>query len=61
MLRLSGLTLPLDHPPEAIAPAICARLGIAADELRGYTLFKRGNDARRKAAILAAAGGPTLL
>ena len=27
MLRLSGLSLPLDHPPEAIAPAICARLG----------------------------------
>ena len=39
MLRLSGLSLPLDHPPEAIAPAICARLGIAADELRGFTLF----------------------
>ena len=52
MLRLSGLTLPLDHPPEAIAPAICARLGIAADQLRGFTLFKRGNDARRKSAIL---------
>jgi hypothetical protein len=33
MLRLSGLSLPLDHPPEAIAPAICARLGIAADAL----------------------------
>ena len=52
MLRLSGLSLPLDHPPEAIAPAICARLGIAAKELRGYTMFKRGNDARRKSAIL---------
>ncbi len=52
MLRLSGLSLPLDHPPEAIAPAICARLGIAAEELRGFTLFKRGNDARRKSAIL---------
>lgn len=52
MLRLSGLSLPLDHPPEAIAPAICARLGIAAHELRGHTLFKRGNDARRKSAIL---------
>ena len=52
MLRLSGLSLPLDHPPEAIAPAICARLGIAAEDLRGYTMFKRGNDARRKSAIL---------
>ena len=52
MLRLSGLSLPLDHPPEAIAPAICARLGIAAEDSRGYTMFKRGNDARRKSAIL---------
>ena len=52
MLRLSGLTLPLDHPPEALAPAICARLGIAADELRNYTLYRRGNDARKKSAIL---------
>ncbi|MDP3906152.1 NAD(P)/FAD-dependent oxidoreductase [Novosphingobium sp.] len=52
MLRLSGLSLPLDHPPEAIAPAICARLGIEGNDLRGYTMFKRGNDARRKSAIL---------
>lgn len=52
MIRLSGLTLPLDHPPEAIAPAICRRLGLRAEELQGHTLFKRGNDARRKSAIL---------
>ena len=52
MIRLSGLSLPLDHPAEAIAPAICARLGIHADTLRGWSLFKRGNDARRKSAIL---------
>ncbi|MBS0481618.1 MAG: NAD(P)/FAD-dependent oxidoreductase [Proteobacteria bacterium] len=52
MIRLSGLSLPLDHSPDAIAPAICARLGIGADALRGWTLFKRGNDARRKNAIL---------
>ncbi|PKB19342.1 hypothetical protein B0I00_1573 [Novosphingobium kunmingense] len=52
MIRLSGLTLPLDHPAEALAEAICARLGIAPDALRGWSLFKRGNDARRKSAIL---------
>ncbi|RZF64867.1 NAD(P)/FAD-dependent oxidoreductase [Sphingomonas populi] len=51
MLRLSGLYLPLDHPPEAIAPAICARLGIAPADLRGYTLYRRGNDARRRNAV----------
>jgi len=51
MLRLSGLSLPLDHAPEAIPAAICARLGVAAQELRGFTLFRRGNDARRRGAV----------
>ncbi|MFO1260530.1 MAG: NAD(P)/FAD-dependent oxidoreductase [Sphingomonadaceae bacterium] len=52
MLRLSGLSLPLDHPPEALGEAICARLGVDSDALRGFTIFKRGNDARRRNAIL---------
>ncbi|MBA4758975.1 NAD(P)/FAD-dependent oxidoreductase [Sphingosinicella sp.] len=52
MLRLSGLTLPLDHSDDAMAPAICARLGVAPERLRGFTVFRRGNDARRKSAIL---------
>jgi uncharacterized FAD-dependent dehydrogenase len=52
MIRLSGLTLPLDHPDDAMAPAICARLGIAPEALRGFELVRRGNDARKKSAIL---------
>ena len=28
MLRLSDLALPLDHSPEALLPAIAARLGV---------------------------------
>lgn len=51
MLRLSGLSLPLDHQPDALPGAICARLGIARTELLRFTLFKRGNDARRRTAI----------
>ncbi|WP_343520057.1 FAD-dependent protein, partial [Sphingomonas sp.] len=51
MLRLSGLSLPLDHAPDAIAPAICQRLGIAPADLVSWALFKRGNDARRRNAI----------
>jgi len=35
-----------------MAPAICARLGIAAERLRGFQIYRRGNDARRKNAIL---------
>ncbi|WP_288486382.1 NAD(P)/FAD-dependent oxidoreductase [uncultured Novosphingobium sp.] len=52
MLRLSGLNLPLDHAPEALPEAICARLGIERAALRDFTVFKRGNDARRRNAVL---------
>ncbi|MBA4160774.1 MAG: hypothetical protein C0515_01555 [Novosphingobium sp.] len=51
MIRLSNLALPLDHPPEAVEPAIAARLGIAPAELVRFRLVRRGNDARKKAAI----------
>ena len=52
MLRLTEIKLPLDHPPEAIAKAAAAKLGIAAKDLLSCTLFKRGNDARKKHAIV---------
>lgn len=52
MLRISELKLPLDHPPEAMAPAIVARLGIEADDLVSFKIARRANDARRKSAIL---------
>jgi len=51
MIRLSGLKLPLDHPAEAMPAAICQRLGLEPHEVRGHSLVRRGNDARRKAAI----------
>jgi uncharacterized FAD-dependent dehydrogenase len=52
MLRISDLKLPLGHPPEALAPAIRARLGITADDLIAHTIARRAHDARKKAAIL---------
>lgn len=52
MLRLTELKLPLDHPPEALPAAIVARLGIAADEMIDFAVWRRGNDARKKSAIL---------
>ena len=52
MLRISELKLPLGHPPEAMAPAIVARLGIEADDLVCFAIARRAHDARRKAAIL---------
>jgi uncharacterized FAD-dependent dehydrogenase len=52
MLRLSGLSLPLDHPAEAMPAAICARLGIEPADLLSHVVVRRGNDARKRSAIL---------
>jgi uncharacterized FAD-dependent dehydrogenase len=52
MLRISELKLPLDHPPEALPVAIAARLGVGADDLLSWSVWKRAHDARKKAAIL---------
>jgi uncharacterized FAD-dependent dehydrogenase len=51
MIRLTDLALPLDHAPEALEAAVCARLGIAPGDLERVTVVRRGNDARKKAAI----------
>jgi uncharacterized FAD-dependent dehydrogenase len=52
MLRISELKLPLDHPPEALPTAIAARLGVDADHILRWSVWKRAHDARKKAAIL---------
>ncbi|WP_174909861.1 NAD(P)/FAD-dependent oxidoreductase [Burkholderia diffusa] len=54
MLRLSELKLPLDHPESALEAAIHARLaelGVPADGLLRYTVFRRAHDARKRADI----------
>ena len=52
MLRITDLKLPLDHDDDALAAAIIARLGIATNELTGYTVAKRSYDARKRGAIV---------
>jgi uncharacterized FAD-dependent dehydrogenase len=52
MLRLNELTLPLEHPADALRPAILARLGIPSADLIRFEIFKRGIDARKPYAIL---------
>ena len=52
MLRLTGINLPLNHSPDAIAKAAITRLRIAPDMLISCTVFRRAHDARKKAAIL---------
>lgn len=51
MIRLTELRLPLDHSEQALSDAVIQRLGIAASELHGFSIFKRGYDARKKTAI----------
>ena len=51
MLRLTGIRLPLDHRPEAIAKAAISRLRIAPNQLVACTVFRRAHDARKQHAI----------
>jgi uncharacterized protein len=51
MLRLTEIKLPLDHPEEDLRAAILKRLGVAADQLLAFSVFKRSHDARKKSAI----------
>jgi uncharacterized protein len=52
MLRINELKLPLDHAEQDLPAAILARLGIAAAAMRGFTVFKRSYDARKRSAIV---------
>ena len=52
MLRLTEVKLPLDHSEREIRVAILKRLKIAADELVGYSIYRRGVDARNPSAIV---------
>ncbi len=51
MLRLTELKLPLDHTEPELRTAILRRLDIPEPALLGYTVFRRGVDARRKSMI----------
>ena len=52
MLRLNEVKLPLEHDEAALPAAILARLGIAAADLTGFTVFKRSYDARKRSAVV---------
>lgn len=51
MIRITEIKLPLDHTPDAITKAVLAKLGIGVGDLLSCSMFKRGNDARKKNAI----------
>jgi uncharacterized FAD-dependent dehydrogenase len=52
MLRLTEIRLPLDHSADQLKTAILQRLGINAADLAGYSIYRRGYDARKKKAIV---------
>ena len=51
MLRLSELTLPLDHAPEALHAAAASRLKLPAGAIAALHVARRGIDARKRSAI----------
>jgi uncharacterized FAD-dependent dehydrogenase len=51
MLRLTELSLPLHHAPEALPAAICKRLRISPRELVRHVVARRAHDARDNANI----------
>ena len=54
-MRISDLKLPLDHDDDALRSAIVAKLaavGIAADAVISFTIFRRSHDARKTSAIV---------
>ncbi|MCA0762532.1 NAD(P)/FAD-dependent oxidoreductase [Vibrio vulnificus] len=51
MIRLTELRLPLDHKEGALLEAITAKLGIPAEQVLSFSMFRRGYDARKKTNI----------
>lgn len=53
MLRLTELTLPLDHSEDALTQEILSLLQIQATDLVSFTVFKRSYDARKKNSVIS--------
>ncbi|TPW36496.1 NAD(P)/FAD-dependent oxidoreductase [Oecophyllibacter saccharovorans] len=51
MIRLTNITLPLEHGPEALKEAVLKKLGVPPEQLVSWTVFRRGHDARKRGNI----------
>ncbi len=51
MIRINEIKLPLDHEEGALLDAITKKLGIAAEKVISFNVFRRGYDARKKTNI----------
>ena len=52
MIRLTELSLPLDHSADELRAAIVKRLNISDAELLNFNVFKRSYDARKKNSVI---------
>jgi uncharacterized FAD-dependent dehydrogenase len=52
VIRITELSLPLDHAPDALRKAILRRLKISDPELLDFSVFKRSYDARKKTSVI---------
>ncbi|EIU7002428.1 NAD(P)/FAD-dependent oxidoreductase [Vibrio parahaemolyticus] len=51
MIRINEIKLPLDHEEGALLDAITKKLGIPAEKVISFNVFRRGYDARKKTNI----------
>ncbi|EGQ9467942.1 NAD(P)/FAD-dependent oxidoreductase [Vibrio parahaemolyticus] len=51
MIRINEIKLPLDHEEGALLDAITKKLGISAEKVISFNVFRRGYDARKKTNI----------
>ncbi|EHY0994497.1 NAD(P)/FAD-dependent oxidoreductase [Vibrio parahaemolyticus] len=51
MIRMNEIKLPLDHEEGALLDAITKKLGIPAEKVISFNVFRRGYDARKKTNI----------
>ncbi len=51
MLRITELKLPLNHAEADLLAALVAKLGIRAEQVTRFVIFRRGYDSRKKADI----------
>jgi uncharacterized FAD-dependent dehydrogenase len=51
MIRVSEIRLKLDHEPDALLAALADRLGIGREDIRDFSIARRGYDARKRGRI----------
>ncbi|MBI1375448.1 MAG: hypothetical protein GC159_22260 [Phycisphaera sp.] len=51
MLRLTEIKLPIEHDEDQLVDAILQRLSLRREQLLGYTIYRRGVDARRRGPV----------